>query len=639
MNDPFVSGEPFEQKQADQLARVFNLAFSSSLLYGGSHQTTVENAGSFHAHLAPFLQGKTGLTLSAARESVFFENWCVDKSVNRKRITGYFKKADLQSITFDPGVPCEEVALLMSMFGDFQESPSAEAMKKALVARMVKKVRLNYVLYKKVTVDEEVVDRGGLAANPNSFGTANGRELLRELSPVFSLKQLFDESKHAVDSLVNRQQGDAEGGLAFVIDRIKTLTAEVQSGAAHKEFPSTDEMIEAVGKLKHDLTLGLEVLKATGRVLVASAPMEEELARLSRETVIRLILDEYQGGGVSLKRLSQIVRRIMPDVHELKKLLPRLKQRLLDAGMPLSDFLRLVQSIIGEMESEDLADILSSASEGMGVSVEEVIGGIKSDPADAARLIILASEIRKGPGADTGQLSTLLTDYVERISQKLAANNSSAVKASGSLDAKTAIRNFEDDLLEKLKNQGLQEPVIKQVRQRLDRKNRSYELPKGIFDIRATMFFLEHEIKLFLRYNAPFSTLLISCVALKKDDGRVYAPTAQEAGEIIPGILKISKKMLRDLDLIGVMGWISENVPFIILPMTDEPGAQCVINRLQTALSKAEFKCGAVPVSPRFLMTSFEFDKIKTPDGASYIRGAAAFHKKRLEMGDREVAR
>ena len=631
MNDPFVNGVSFEQKQADQLARSFNVAFNSSLLYGGAHQTTVDNAASFHVNLSACLQGKAGLTLSVDRESVFFENWCVDTTVNKKRITGYFKKADLQSITFEAGAPREEITALIRLFGDFQGAPSAQAMKSALAAAGAAKVRLNYVTYKKVTVDEEVVDKNSLFVSPGESprdqGARHDRELLREAAPVFPLKNLFDESKQAVDKLVSMPSEDAQDGLSSVMSAIKGLTAEVQSGEAGKHFPTAQEMIDAVCSLKRDLTLGLEVLKATGRVLVAEGPVREELGRLGRETVIRLILDEYKNGEVSVKRLSQVVRRILPDVLELKKLLPHLKQRLIGAGMALSDYLLLVKSIIGEFEGDDLVDVLSSASEEMGVSVEEVIGGIKSAPADAARLIILAAEIRKGPGADVGQLSAHLTDYVERISRKLAFQGRVPGATS---DPKAAIKHFEDELLEKLRG-GLQEPVMRQVRQHLERKNRGYELPKGIFDIRATMFFLDHEIKLFLRYNAPFSTLMISCVGVTANEEREHAPSVEETAAIIPGILKVSKKMLRDLDLIGVMGQISDNVPFIILPMTDEPGAQCVIARLQGTFAKAEFMHNGRNVSPKIIMTSFEFDKIKTPDSASYMRAAAAFHKMKLK--------
>jgi hypothetical protein len=47
----------------------------------------------------------------------------------------------------------------MRMFGDLQELPSVEVMKKSLTANKVKKIRINYVTYRKVTVDEAVVDK------------------------------------------------------------------------------------------------------------------------------------------------------------------------------------------------------------------------------------------------------------------------------------------------------------------------------------------------------------------------------------------------------------------------------------------------------------------------------------------------
>ena len=81
---------PFNQKQADQLARLFNLAFNCALLYGGGHQTTIDNAVPFFTHLSGMLEGNEMLTLSVEHESVFFENWSIDKAVNQRRIASYF---------------------------------------------------------------------------------------------------------------------------------------------------------------------------------------------------------------------------------------------------------------------------------------------------------------------------------------------------------------------------------------------------------------------------------------------------------------------------------------------------------------------------------------------------------------------
>ena len=84
---------------------------------------------------------------------------------------------------------------------------------------------------------------------------------------------------------------------------------------------------------------------------------------------------------------------------------------------------------------------------------------------------------------------------------------------------------------------------------------------------------------------------MVSCVYVKNEDGELRVITPEETAQIIPGILKISKKMLRDLDLIGVMGKITNYIPFVILPMTDEAGAQAVIRRLQNAFNGATFNC------------------------------------------------
>jgi len=253
------------------------------------------------------------------------------------------------------------------------------------------------------------------------------------------LKQLFDDPKGTVGNLVNLPAHETDRGLEYITGQIKALNAQVYSGDAEKKFPSTNDMMEAVYKLRQELVQGLDVLKTTGKLLAVPDSITEELNRLSRETVLRLIREEYRSGSVSIKRLAQIIRRIMPDAKELKELMPHLKASLMSEGMSLNDYLQLVKSIVHELENDDLVNVLSSASEEMGVSVDEVISGIKSDPDDAARLIILASEIRKGSSADTEQLSTLLTDYVERVSQKLAGQTQTPDTEAGPAN-KTAIR-------------------------------------------------------------------------------------------------------------------------------------------------------------------------------------------------------
>jgi hypothetical protein len=657
MNAEMPSGMvPLDQKQSDVIARFFNLAFNSALLYGGGHHTTTENTTPFYKNLAKTLEGKKILTFSIERESVFIENYCIDKLVNTRRMVAYFKKAGIHSISFEEGVSPEEVRSFIRILGDVRESPSVKAVEGLLRADEVKKIRINYVVYRKVTVDEEVVDKRAIddsprpperrgrgvqpegasaaigdAVNaeadifsddgaPGATGPADKGELLEALMPALTLKQMLDNPKLVARQLANAPGRNAGGNMEAIAGQLRSFAG----GDASKSFLSPQEMMEAVVRLRHEITQGIDVLKATGKIPDTSDALTEAMADLSGETVIRLIRDEYRHGDVSMKRLAQIVRRILPDVKELKRLLPRLKQCLLEDGMALAEYLQLVNSLVRELNDEGLSNSFEKAAEEMGLEVDEIIENIKSDPGEAARLIILASELRKGRSGD--RLSSVLMDYVEKTSQKLAVESVNQESEPGATDSKKAQAGFEGMLLEKLRAQGVPDPVVKQVKQGLSNKNRGFELPKGIFDIKVTTFFLDHEIKRYIRYNTPFSTILISIASIKKEDGTTAPPAPDETGVIIPHTLTAVKKMLRDLDLVGVMVWITDNVPFIILPMTDEAGAHAVIARLNRELNTTEIMVNGRPVLPHFLATSHTFDKIKTPDYRSYLKSVKDLH-------------
>ena len=657
-----MNAEMLDQKQSDLVARFFNLAFNSALLYGGSHHTTIENATPFYGNLAKALEGKKGLTLSIERESVFIESFCVDKMVNSRRMVAYFKKAGLHSISFEEGVSPEEIRSFIRILGDVRESPSIKAIEDLFRADGVKKIRINYVVYRKVTVDEEVIDKRALGASPQrrerrgqgaqpegasaanvgvgaddadifsnsgaagAAGAPDTGELPQALTTALTFKQMLDNPKLVARELADAHGRGAGGNMEAIAGQLRQFAGAVAGGDASKSFLSPQEMMEAVVGLRREIAQGIDLLKATGKIPDSSDALTEAMSDLSGETVIRLIRDEYRHGAASIKRLAQIVRRILPDVKELKRLLPRLKQCLVEDGMALTEYLQLVNSLVRELNDEGLSNSFEKAAEEMGLEVDEIIANIKSDPNEAARLIVLASELRKGSSGAGGNLSSVLMDYVEKSSQKLAAESGNRESEPGASDAKKALVNFEGLLLEKLRTQGVPEPVLKQVKQGLSNKNRGFELPKGIFDIKVTTFFLDHEIKRYIRYNTPFSTILISIASVKKEDGTTAPPSSDETGVIVPHTLTAVKKMLRDLDLVGVMVWISDNVPFVILPMTDEAGAHAVIARLNRELNKTEIMVNGRPVLPYFVATSHTFDRTKTPDCRSYLKSVTDLH-------------
>jgi hypothetical protein len=148
-----------DQRHAETLARLFNLVYNSAVLYGGTHQTTMDSSVPFYNFLAKLIKGDTLISILAERDSVYIENYCVDKIINARRLIMHFKKAGLQSITFSSEVSLEGVRAFLQILSDMQTYPTAELMKKGLVLQNAKGIRLNYVVYRKMTADEAIVNK------------------------------------------------------------------------------------------------------------------------------------------------------------------------------------------------------------------------------------------------------------------------------------------------------------------------------------------------------------------------------------------------------------------------------------------------------------------------------------------------
>jgi hypothetical protein len=643
-----------DRKQAELIGRSFNSAFNSALLYGGSHPTTVENVLPLHQNCANALDKITMLTFSVERESFFIENSCVDKVINAKRIVGYFKKAGMQSVTFEKGLLLDEMRAFVRILGDVHESPSVKAIEARLASDKVNRLRINYVSYRKVTADEAVIGKQDIAAvsgaegrtpadspfieQPKPAGTRSFPaapppreekkidvgEVLAELEPVITVRQLLNESNVSLENLKNAPERETGQDVAALAGHLKHLSAQIQGDEGAEAFSSPQEMMEAVAKLRHDVSRSIEILKATGKLSDAGKAVKDELGALTRETVIRLIRDEYKQGAISVKRLAQVVRRILPDIKELNTILPFLKESLLLDGMSMADYLQLVNSLVHELDNDGLTQSLAGAADELGVSVDEIVQSIKSDPADSARLIVLAAEIRKGTNANADQLSSILTEYVERVSRTLA------LESKENKNSQAVMQDFETRLLEKFKAQGVGDAVVDQVRQRLTHGKRGFDLPKGVFDMKVTTFFLDHEIKRYMRYNSPFSALVLSMTAVRHPDGTETGPTPEETDRMMPSLLSMLKKMLRDLDLIGLMLWISDNVPFVILPMTDPKGAKAVQLRVSAELNKSKVSVAGVVKMPCVVVTTLAFDGTKTPDTSSFLKSLMERHKEEI---------
>jgi hypothetical protein len=156
----------------------------------------------------------------------------------------------------------------------------------------------------------------------------------------------------------------------------------------------------------------------------------------------------------------------------------------------------------------------------------------------------------------------------------------------------------------------------------------SIEIPTDVFNAKLTTYFLNREIKLNLRYNLPFSIMLVSYEEIV--DLRTFTMI-----ELTPDIhiqltnqsLKLMKEMQkRDLDVLGISTFGDTSIPFMLLPMTELSGALFVKKRIEKDFPHHEFLVDDTTVHVVPKVTVSGFNKKLTPDMDSYLKAIYHLH-------------
>ncbi len=707
-------------KQALQIARAFNLAFNNAFMYGGSHQTTKDSATSFFHILRPLFDISDTITIIAEKESIYIENHCVDKLVSVQRINNRFKKAGVQSISFARDASLESALALFYIMGSLTDFQSVDAMQAYLAREHVSGIKINYVVYKKVTLDEAVVNKQTISEaqllSGNQHIAGKGPDVktdpgtvLRELSEILSLRGSADENGVPGAASAGPSELSPADYDKYIATQIKAINNQLSSGEISEEAAGLTpaEMLETIYKLKEKVLENIKLQRETGKLISAHELAFTEINRISYQVIVRLIKEEYRNDRkISVKRLAQIIRRMLPDIKELKYLLPQLKDGLFAEGMPPSYYLTLVKELSKELESDGLMQVLVEASDQVGLTLNELIEGIREAPEEAARLIVLAAEIKKGGvRTDDQQMSAILSEYIEKVSSALALQSPEAAAHGGGMLLKAVVARIEREILARLTSENIDSNIVSEVARKLAgqfsetvsalkgawvRENidstkkldeeailsiieqiaeqgmdgygvadevrtllishgfsadridnilkkvqlraeaavtHKIEIPEGTYNAATMAFFLEQEIKRNLRYNSPFSTLLISFEKIV--DIRAFttiSPTPDMNIQLTNQSLNLLKGMKRGLDVAGIYPVKSHSSPFIILPMTNLTGALFVKKRIEKDFPSHEFLVDGITVHVEPVVTASNFDRNLTPDKISYLKEIYRLH-------------
>jgi len=265
------------------------------------------------------------------------------------------------------------------------------------------------------------------------------------------------------------QAGESYSPGAIIEDHLRRLKEELFRSEQGQAEIDLSELANAVFDMKANLLAGIEEKKALGIIYKNENQILNEANDISDRVIIQLVKEEYKKGSISVQRLGQILRRLIPDSKELQRLLPKLKEAMLAEGMSAAEFVNLVKEIGKELQSDELSEALKKSAEKIGLDSEALIRELKLDPDGAAELIYLASEIRNGTG-DEKVLTELLVDYIERVGSKFAFELPDDNSAEDSNMLREIILNLGSKLVNQLKMKDVNKDVLVAVEERLQQR-------------------------------------------------------------------------------------------------------------------------------------------------------------------------
>lgn len=462
------------QRQADILGRQFNSALTNTTAYGTDHPVTGRTYATFLQTLAESLQDRDSVTLMYDRGSLFIEDLPLDGKFNSRRISTIFRALGIQSVGLCRGIEQAGLSRLMALLSEHDRYADVDALREALAADGIGSVRLNHVVMRKFSEDDAVISREGLRdltglAERAVAGAGGGPdpsgELMQRVEQVFTMRDLVDRPEQLAGRVVaaTREGGDDRSDLVSQIRHLKDEVAESTSGDV-----SLAEVMDAVAQVREELSRTMAGQDEIARFMAASGgDVLDEVDQLTYQTVLSIMREEYLNGTTSVNRLAHILRRVLPDSRDIKRFVPMLKQGLLEAGMPLEDYIRFVHELGAELKSTELVSALERGSESVGLSVDEIVSEIRRDPGEAARLLVLAAEMRDSGAADETRLSSVLADYIERASGGIVDDDDGPASPA---EVRDALRSAQHDLVRRVRDHGVRESVVVRVQNHLEER-------------------------------------------------------------------------------------------------------------------------------------------------------------------------
>ncbi len=446
-----------DRAKAEAVVRQLWIAYNNIGLYGDAHPLTKRAVNDCLEALNAALEEIAMVTLHLEQDFIACEEWRIEKRAYGPRLIARLKDAKIQSLSFYRDLDPVDFIALLEVLSNGADYPLVDDLVDELAERKAKGFRFNYVTYQKVTMDESIIQR-----DLHRFAELLSQNAGPAESPA---ADMLGAPAH-----VGRQSP------SLILSHLRAIRRAVDQESGG-QLPPAEEIVNSLTALRTSVIQDLRNQAANGVTGEVDEEVFSEIEQLTVEVILRIVKEEYRAENLSVKQLAMLIQRLLPDVRELRRMLPHLKRTLLEEGMSLEDYLLLVRELDRELQDSGIVDALVETGKELGVSIDEIIGSLRSDPRTAVSLMLLAAEIKSSGFQDEGAFAASIQDYIEQISAALGDRDSRRSVGDDDLSTTRALAALEREFSTQLANRGASAPVRESISEALTQN--------GVFALRS----------------------------------------------------------------------------------------------------------------------------------------------------------
>lgn len=545
MSDPQIGegATRMDRKDAELIVRGWNLLFNRCFSYAFDHPLVQETIPRVWELFRATVQRAGGLNIQLMEAMFFLDGVDVMYQPNNRRIADHLRRFKIESLSLGAGFSAQDFSVFVDACSLTHPDPASFL--RYFQSRGGARLDVNQVSMRAVRGDEVV----GNAKNFGSGGTGGGAEgggeerfedivlkamvgrlTAQELEGNVALVQMLADPQALGRAAIESTQGVAPqaraSGMGQMVMNVLSHFATQQA----KQGFSVEELLAGIYAMRGEM---LSMVKSQKNLEQGLAEEDVEAATDGAfdQTVCRIILDEFRTSRGNSKRVAHVLGRVVPGKKELRRILPKLKDTLLSAGCGLPEWYGLVKELSVVVQGDKALEELASAAAEMGVAPDEILAELRKDPKGAAKLLVVASEIRRAGGDPTGDAALqAMLESMDAAGQKLTDDTGETPsEVAGAVQAYNRLQS-------EVRQELSQREMAPEVRNNLMRK----------LDLRAARTLTDLKAKVF-------------AAQLREQDGSIDAKAGvlgeliQDEGEI-EGVLEMAFNLVGADELVHQIG-------------------------------------------------------------------------------------